>query len=131
MASITVVNKRFYSAPHMSGDRSSVLGNRYSHLKDSKAEFIVKTREESLELAKEDIYNRLEKGEEPLLQTIASIIVRYNSGEDIVLGCWCKPKDCHLDYIKSSIEDDTFILIPAVEFAVSFLTLHGDCILYS
>lgn len=35
---------------------------------------------------------------------MVDMCVHYQNGEDITLGCWCKPQDCHGDVIKEEIE---------------------------
>lgn len=122
MGNIKVVNKHYHTGPAINGDRSSVLGNRYSHLQISKAQFKVKTREDSIRLGTQDLYERLVKGEPELVNMIAELIVRYHRGEDLILGCWCKPLPCHLDYVKEGIENDIFIMIPSVSNRVSVLS---------
>lgn len=122
MGKVIVVNKKFHTGPVINGDRSSILGNRYSHLQFSKAIFKTRNREEAIKQGTQDIYERLVSGEKELVNKIAELIVRYNRGEDLFLGCWCKPKDCHLDYIKEGIENDIFIMIPSVSIRVSVLT---------
>ncbi len=115
MGSITIVNKHYYKGPMIHGDRSSVLGNRYSHLPISRGLFKTKTREMAIKLGSKDLYDRLVKGDDSeLIDAIADLIIRYSKGEHIVLGCWCKPRDCHLDYIKECIENDIFIMIPHI-----------------
>jgi ribA/ribD-fused uncharacterized protein len=38
------------------------------------------------------------------LQWMVGMCIHYQNGEDITLGCWCKPKKCHGDVIKMEIE---------------------------
>jgi hypothetical protein len=75
--------------------RPSKWGNPYTHIKDknTKAEYIVSTRKESIEKYKEYILNTPE-----LLNSLYEL-------KDKVLGCWCKPnKKCHGDILVELIE---------------------------
>lgn len=68
--------------------RGSIWGNPYSHLEESKASFVVGSREEAIAkyreyiLANKDLFNRI-----PELK-----------GK--ILGCHCKPSACHGDVLK-------------------------------
>ena len=75
--------------------RPSEWGNPYSHIKDrkTKAEFIVKTREESISKYKEWILNQPQ-----LLEKLESL-------QGKKLGCWCKPKSCHGDILVQLIRE--------------------------
>lgn len=78
--------------------RPSIWGNPYTHYKDkdTKAEFIVETREEAVKKYREYIT----EGEgRHLLEKLPSL-----SGK--TLGCWCMPdKSCHGDILIELIED--------------------------
>jgi hypothetical protein len=69
--------------------RPSEWGNPYTHIKDKKtlAQFIVKTREESILKYREWILSQ-----EHLMQKLESLRGKR-------MGCWCKPKACHGDII--------------------------------
>lgn len=73
--------------------RGSKWGNPFTHIKDrdTKAEFIVSTREESISKYREWILEKIEKGE----ITIDELLEL--SGKK--LGCFCKPKSCHGDVL--------------------------------
>jgi hypothetical protein len=67
--------------------RPSKWGNPFSHDPNSRAEFIVSTREEAIE-----------KYEKYLLES--GLIEDIHELKDKVLGCWCHPKKCHGDILK-------------------------------
>ena len=69
--------------------RPSKWGNPYTHIKDKDtlAEFLVGTREETIAKYKEYILNKSE-----LLDSLSEL-------EDKTLGCWCKPESCHGDVL--------------------------------
>ena len=102
---INVVNKK----THTSTDydfyigRPSVLGNPYTHLKSSKAsKYLVPTRDEAIESYEQYFYDRLE--DEEFRDELSKIIELYKEHGKVNLVCWCKPKSCHGDYIKSYLE---------------------------
>jgi hypothetical protein len=68
--------------------RPSKWGNPFSHLQGTLAKFKVATREEAIEKYVEWI-----QGQDALLADIKSEL------KGKVLGCWCKPKDCHGDIL--------------------------------
>lgn len=74
--------------------RPSKFGNPFTHIKDkqTKAEFIVETREEAVEKYREWILNQPE-----LLSSLHEL-------DGKTLGCWCKPKSCHGDILVELIE---------------------------
>ncbi|WOL22678.1 hypothetical protein [Escherichia phage vB_EcoM_JNE01] len=73
--------------------RGSKWGNPFTHIKDkeTKAEFIVATREESIEKFRDYILERIEKGEVQIDELLELAGKR--------LGCFCKPKSCHGDVL--------------------------------
>lgn len=68
-------------------DRSSDWGNPYSHLPNTKAQFMVESREEAIEKYREYI------------QTRPDLIARLHELKGKTLGCWCVPKRCHGDIL--------------------------------
>lgn len=69
--------------------RGSKWGNSYTHIKnrETKAEFIVDSREESIEKYKEYLLNNKE-----LMNSLYEL-------KGKILGCFCKPKSCHGDIL--------------------------------
>jgi hypothetical protein len=41
---------------------------------------------------------------EQVKQVFFQLVEDFKLGKPLVIGCWCKPKDCHLDVVKSAIE---------------------------
>lgn len=102
---IEVVNKKTHTPTEYDFyiGRPSVLGNPYTHLKSSKAsKYLVPTRDKAIELYEPYFYDRLEDGE--FHDELNKIIELYKEHKKINLICWCKPKSCHGDYIKSYLE---------------------------
>jgi len=75
--------------------RPSKWGNPYTHIsdKETKAEFIVNTREEAITKYKDYILNN-----EVLMNSLDEL-------KGKVLGCWCKPKSCHGDILVELINE--------------------------
>lgn len=69
--------------------RPSEWGNPYTHIKNrnTKAKFIVKTREEAISKYREWLLSQ-----HILMEKLESLRGKK-------LGCWCKPKACHGDII--------------------------------
>jgi len=65
--------------------RPSKWGNPFSHLPNSRAEFLVATREEAIRKHREWIMTQ-----DHLLNALPELIGK-------VLGCYCAPKPCHAD----------------------------------
>lgn len=87
-----VVNK--YKEPYdVYIGRGSKWGNPFTHISDkhTKAEFIVATREESIEKFREYIIERISNGEVKIDDLLELAGKR--------LGCFCKPKSCHGDVL--------------------------------
>ena len=70
--------------------RPSKWGNPFTHIKgNTKAEFIVDTREDSIKAYEEWITTGDGKH---LLKNLTEL-------KGKILGCWCKPKSCHGDVL--------------------------------
>ena len=83
----------------------SILGNPYTHLsvKDTKAMFQCKTREEAIE--KYDKYFDIMYGNNiEFTKIIDEMYEKYKNGEDIYLECYCKPQSCHGDIIAKTLQ---------------------------
>lgn len=85
--------------------RGSILGNPYTHngVKSSLAKLSFPTRKEAIDAYKMYFKAMYEKDLEFKL-TVDAIYEKYKNGEDIYLQCFCKPLDCHGDYIKEYME---------------------------
>lgn len=101
---ITVVNK--YKHTPTENDvyigRGSVLGNPFTSIKDkqTKAEFICDSREESVESFRKYIEEKIASKDKKICDELNKI---YKMPQ-VNLVCFCKPKSCHGDIIKTLIE---------------------------
>lgn len=78
--------------------RGSIWGNPFTHIKDkqTKAEFVVETREESIERFKGWLWSEIKQGHITIQQ--------LKDLDNKTLGCFCKPKSCHGDVIVKAVE---------------------------
>ena len=106
---IKVVNTKTHVPNENSVDfyigRGSVLGNPYTHIKtkNTQAAYIVETRYEAIEKYKEYIKERIEKKDQVVCDELNKLWKAAKNG-DINLVCYCSPKSCHGDTIKTIIE---------------------------
>lgn len=99
MTETKVVNR--HKEPYeLSIQRDSMFGNPYTHIKDrtTKAEFVVGTREESIEKYREYFYKKIQESK------IFRRAVQNLRGR--VLGCTCAPLACHGDIIKEYLDNN-------------------------
>jgi hypothetical protein len=87
--------------------RPSKWGNPFTHIKDKKtlAEFVVKTRKESIDKYAEWILTQPE-----LLEDLHEL-------KDMRLGCFCAPKACH-GHILAKLADELVDVKPEEEYNV-------------
>ena len=86
--------------------RPFILSNPYTHIKDkqTKAMFVVKTREEAIERYSH-YYDIMYGKNIKFTQEIDEIYEKYKRGEDILLGCYCSLKEeCHGDIIMKKLQ---------------------------
>ena len=81
--------------------RGSSFGNPYSHLNPdkTKAEFKVSSRDEAIIKFKEYFLEKL--ADKNFRNELKSLIEILKNHQEINLVCFCKPKTCHGDIIKS------------------------------
>lgn len=73
--------------------RGSKWGNPFSHQENTKAEFIVGSREEAI-----DAYYDWIKTQPDLMNDLHEL-------KGKTLGCFCKPKECHGDVLVAIIKE--------------------------
>lgn len=85
---------------------ASILGNPYTHLpvKDTKAMYQCKTREEAIE--KYDKYfDIMYGGNAEFTRVVDEMYEKYKNGENLFLECYCKPQPCHGDIIAKKLQE--------------------------
>lgn len=98
---IEVVNKKQFKGEGVYVGRPSVLGNPYSHLEVSVAKFKCATREEAIEMYKGWLRCEYKNGGN--VKAELDRLVGLYKRQDLVLVCWCKPLNCHAEFIRSAI----------------------------
>jgi hypothetical protein len=69
--------------------RPSALGNAFSHLPNTLAQYRVATREEAIEAYRRDLATKIKARNQNVLKALSAL------SEDSVLVCWCTPLACH------------------------------------
>lgn len=108
MESIIVLSLRKNASPAPDGyrlvrvdRRNRILGNQHEMANQSVAE-----RNRVISEFRKDVDRSRRKGGE-LWREIEKLANRVEAGEKLGLQCWCTPKACHADVIKSAI---TYVL---------------------
>jgi hypothetical protein len=85
--------------------RPSVLGNpfTYNGVRTNLAKFSFKTRDDAIK-AYEQYFDKMYGTDEEFTNAFDEIYQHYKNGEDVYLGCFCKPKKCHADYIAEQLQ---------------------------
>lgn len=87
--------------------RGSPVGNLFSHLNEKGSYYDivhVDTREEAIENYKKIQFPFEYENHREFREYIDKMYEKFKNGEDIYLGCFCKPKSCHGDVIKEYLE---------------------------
>ena len=81
------------------------LGNPFTHngVRKSIAKLSFKTREEAIEAYK-IYFKKMYGGDNDLTKAFDEIYEHYKNGEDIYLGCFCKPLPCHADFLAEELQ---------------------------
>ena len=85
--------------------RPSILSNPYTHIQDShrtRAQYIVKNRDTAIEKYNH-YFDVMYSGNVEFKSAVDEIYEKYKNGEDIYLGCVCKPLPCHGDIIAKKL----------------------------
>ena len=98
MGKIEVVNIKVYKGPYIYIGRPSVLGNPFR---------LVKSEPRGSTLKKHMQYLRdcwAEGPNNPVRAELVRLARLVKNGQDVILGCYCKPNPCHGDNLKYVIE---------------------------
>jgi len=94
---VEVINIREFKPPeeeYVYIGRGSPLGNKWTHMKTSKADFVVSTRDESIRQYELWILERI-KYRNPQSTAIHECTLRLVRDGHLKLGCFCVPLACH------------------------------------
>lgn len=97
--SIQIVNIKSSAKYDVYCGRGSIFGNPYTHIKYKKtlAEFVVNTRDESIDKYKEYFYNRINTDVE-----FKNAVINLKGK---TCACFCFPARCHLNIIKEWLDN--------------------------
>ena len=102
---IRIVNKHTYKGKDgWEIGRPSPLGNPYSHLVGTLAEFKVATRDEAIDNYRIWLENRLDS-DNPTSRAFVALLDEYDRSGELTLVCHCFPLRCHGEIIKEFIEE--------------------------
>lgn len=98
----------FYCGRHRNKDTNkndNPLGNPFTHngVRTSIANLSFKTRDEAIE-AFGKYFDKAYGVDEELTKAFDEIYEHYKQGEEIWLGCFCKPLPCHCDIIADRLQ---------------------------
>lgn len=79
------------------------MSNPFSHLRGTKAQILVPTRQDAINSYKGWLIQKIVDGDKKILQELTNLIQKAREG-DLLLVCYCAPKPCHGDVIKKLIE---------------------------
>lgn len=102
---ITVINK--YTEPnegeYIGRGKHSPLGNPFSHMPGTLAQYQVLTRDEAVDKYEEHLRYKVRLRDPNFLRELERLAEIAKRG-DLKLRCFCAPKRCHGDVIKKFIE---------------------------
>ena len=108
LANVEVVNRHHYSGAQDNSysyiGRGTPLGNNWSHVSHTTAQFRVATREQAVDQYRHWLWQEIQRGTGPAFTTLSKLTERAIKGEKVVLSCSCKPDLCHGDVVKGAIE---------------------------
>lgn len=97
--SITVANRHHKAVGEYIG-RGTPLGNMFSHMEGTQAEFKVDTREEAVELYTKELHHAISIGEPSVIQELDRLAHILLDTKKLTLVCSCAPKACHGNSIR-------------------------------
>lgn len=108
LENVAVVNRHTYSGPkdntYVYLGRGTPLGNQWSNVNGTSANYKVATREEAVARFDRWLSEQIQNGEGTAFTFIQQLKERVANGEQIKLACSCTPKLCHVDVVKATIE---------------------------
>lgn len=104
---ITLVNKKTHTPTEYDYyiGRPSILGNPYSHKKDSIADIIVESRDIAVDSYRNYFYKRINDNDDKFINELNKLYNYYKENKQLNLVCWCYPLRCHGEVIKEYLEE--------------------------
>lgn len=108
LENLQVVNRHTYDGPrdqsYLYIGRGTPLGNNWSHVAGTTAQFKVETRLDAIAEYRRWLWIQIQAARGPAFEALQEIKDRVTNGEKINLACSCHPQPCHGDVVKSAIE---------------------------
>src|SRR6266851_5672847 len=108
LENLQVVNRHTYDGPrdrsYLYIGRGTPLGNNWSHVAGTSAQFKVETRLDAIAEYRRWLWTQIQSAKGPAFEALQQIQNRVTNGEKINLACSCHPQPCHGDVVKSAIE---------------------------
>lgn len=108
LENLQVVNRHTYDGPrdrsYLYIGRGTPLGNNWSHVAGTTAQFKVETRLDAIAEYRRWLWTQIQSARGPAFEALQEIKDRVTSGEKINLACSCHPKPCHGDVVKGAVE---------------------------
>ncbi len=85
--------------------RPSVLSNPFTHIQDThrtQAKYVVPSRDEAI-ARYGHYFDTMYNGNLKFKEIVDEIYEKFKNGEDVYLGCVCKPLSCHGDIIAKKL----------------------------
>lgn len=95
--------------------RGSSLGNPYSHMAGTKAEFVVATREDAITAYETWLREQIRLNNKAVCSALNYIGWRELQGEDTDLVCFCEPQPCHGRIVKKIIWEHLTTKHPVID----------------
>lgn len=108
LENLQVVNRHTYDGPrdrsYLYIGRGTPLGNNWSHVTGTTAQFKVETRLDAIAEYRRWLWTQIQSAKGPAFEALQQIKDRVTSGEKINLACSCHPKPCHGNVVKGAVE---------------------------
>ena len=105
---VQVINRHTFGGPRDASyiyiGRGTPLGNNWSHIPGTQAQYHVATREIAIDQYRHWLWNEMKSGKGPVVALLNQLKERATQGEKLNLACSCFPEACHGDVIKGAIE---------------------------
>lgn len=84
--------------------KKAILGNPYSHMKGTLAEFLVPDRNSAVSAYEDWILQKIDNKDIEVLTALNEILHIHETYGFVNLVCWCAPLSCHGDVLKKILE---------------------------
>ncbi len=105
---VQVINRHTFGGPRDTSyiyiGRGTPLGNNWSHIPGTQAQYHVATREIAIDQYRHWLWNEIKSGKGPVVAALNQLKERATQGEKLNLACSCSPEACHGDVVKGAIE---------------------------